>query len=369
MANLKLGPGHNLETGLGAAPILNSVRTRCISPENITGEKNMGGHESSPLGVSRKGSPSITLMGDCATMLGDIRGCGVIQRIWFSLPECEHVRANALRDIVLRIYWDDEKKPSVECPLGDFFCCGFARRTQINSLPIVVAPAGGFNCFFSMPFRRAARITVENQGERVEKFYYSIHYALLDLLPEDVGYFHAQWRRDNQTEKGMDYTVLDGVTGRGKFMGMYVAYMPLQRDWWGEGEVKFYIDDDTWPSICDGGLENYFGGRFLRQHHRMVEPALFMTPFMGYPFASMPVPVDEEEYAESLSGMHGMYRFHVYDPIAFDKNLRVTIQQIGSSEGTMFERCDDISTVAYWYQLEPHGTFPKLPAQTERVPR
>ena len=178
--------------------------------------------------------------------LADIEGPGVIQHIWITVDsKTSEGDCFVLRDLIMRMYWDGEENPSVEVPLGDFFCCGFGQECIVNSAIITVVPSRGLNSYFAMPFHKHARITIENQHKKSNTgFFYQIDYCLYDSLPEDTSYFHAQWRRQAITEIGKDYVILDNVKGSGHYVGTYLGLSALQRYWWGEGEVKFYIDGD-----------------------------------------------------------------------------------------------------------------------------
>lgn len=359
--------------GLSTLPLVNNARTRSINAENVTGSKGDGGKEASNLGVGRKGRPCIKLhKGETAT-LAEIDETGVIRHFWMTVTDRTHEGCFVLRDLILRIYWDHEETPSVEVPLGDFFCNGFAARCDVNSLPIVVNPVGGMNCYFQMPFREGARITIENQhAADIEHFFYQISYEILDELPQEAAYFHAQWRREPITTVGKDYTILDGVKGRGQYVGTYLAWAALERYWWGEGEMKFYMDGDVeWPTVCGTGAEDYFGGAwaFSRKRDGKLVEHTYCTPYLGYPFYSNKDTTLPDNFADDCVPMRGLYRWHVLDPIRFEKDLRVTIQQIGVCNRGLFERQDDISSVAYWYQLEPHHEFPALPSKEKRWPR
>lgn len=364
---------YGLGFGLSTAPLITSGKTRSISAENPKGEVGAGGKEASNLGVGRKGRPCITLPKGMTTTLVDIQGTGVIQHFWITVTDKTEKGYFVLRDLVLRMYWDDEENPSVEVPLGDFFCNGFGTRCKVNSLPIVVNPTGGMNCYFPMPFRKSAKITIENQhATDVNGFFYQFTYTLVDKLPDEIGYFHAQWRRENITTLGKDYTILDGVKGKGQYVGTYLAVASLGRYWWGEGEIKFYIDGDKdWPTICGTGTEDYFGGAwcFYEKRDGKIVETTYCTPFLGYPFYSKTDDTKAEVFGEDCVPMHGLYRWHLLDPIRFEKDLRVTIQQIGHDGRGLFERTDDVSSVAYWYQTEPHSKFPLLLPAEQRWPR
>ena len=360
---------------LGALPLLKSGQSRSINWENRTGEKSKACIEASGLGPSRKGSPCIRAIRSGETVvLGEIDGPGVIQHIWMTVTDQTPSGRFVLRDLVLRMYWDYEATPSIECPLGDFFLNGFARGCEVNSLPVAVNPKRGMNSFIPMPFHSHALITLENQhaGE-VPAFFYQIDYCLTEL-PRDIGYFHAQWRRQKFTEPGKDYVLLDQVNGRGHYIGTYLALTTLERYWWGEGEFKFYIDGDSeYPTQCSTGTEDYFGGAwsfggYTDERGYMMEKT-YCTPYMGFPFYSRDDTFHSDYYNRDCPPMRGFYRWHIVDPILFQKDLRVELQQIGVCELGLFERSDDVASVSYWYQSEPHGIFPMLPAVRERWPR
>jgi len=345
----------NLNAGLGSLFLLSDEETRSISAENPTGEPGKGAMSvpeespSSDLGKGWKVRPCITLPAESITTLADIEGPGRIQHIWIT------VDPKAFRDSVIRFYWDGEKTPSIEVPLGDFFALGHALRYKVNSLPVAVNPSGGMNCYWPMPFEKGARITIENRRwEDIGGFFYQITYALGDV-PENSAYLHAQWRRSVTPRDCPRHTILDGIEGRGHYVGTFMAWTQLANGWWGEGEIKFYIDDDgEHPTICGTGTEDYFGGAWGFGD-------TFSTPFLGYPLW-------RKEPGEVPK--HGLYRWHVMDPIRFSRKLRVTIQALGWWPNHRFQPlADDIASVGYWYQTEPHGAFPALPTLAECFPR
>jgi len=347
----------NLNFCLGALPLLLKAKTRSISAENPKGEVGGGGKETpdaispaSRLGKGWKVRPCITLLKNSTTTLAEIKESGIIQHIWIT------VHPKAYRDCILRFFWDDEQFPSVEVPLGDLFANGHALRYNVNSLPVVVNPSGGFNCYFPMPFRKSCKITIENQRwEDIEGFFYQVSYALCDV-PKDSAYFHAQWRRSVTDFKKPEHIILDSISGEGHYVGTFLAWTQLSNGWWGEGEIKFFIDGDReYPTICGTGCEDYFGGAWG------FGGETYSTVFLGYPLY-------RKEPGEVFK--HALYRWHVLDPIRFEKNLRVTIQALGWwPDGKFQPLSDDIASVGYWYQREPHSRFPKLPAIEQRWPR
>jgi hypothetical protein len=349
---------HGLGTlGLGGVARLSRARTRSISAENPTGEKGKGGmavegtgaQAARDLGRGWKVSPSIQVPPESTVTLADIEGPGAIQHIWLTCHP-QHWRR-----MMFRAYWDGATAPSVAVPVGDLFCNGWCERANVASLPIAVNPAGGMNSYWPMPFRRAARITVQNVGPEPVVLYFQITYAL-DDVPDDLAYFHAQWRRSNPLPYMDVHTILDGVRGRGHYVGTYLAWGVNNTGWWGEGEVKFYLDGDgDFPTICGTGTEDYFGGAWNFEHPR-GEYGSYSTPFLGLPQVLRPDGLYRSQQR------FGMYRWHIPDPIRFEQDLRVTIQALGWRAGRRYLPLqDDIASVAYWYQTAPHAPFPELP--------
>jgi hypothetical protein len=345
-----------LPYGLFDIARLSNGKTRSISAENPKGEVGAGAKEvpdenspASMLGKGWKVRPCITLPKNSNTVLADIEGPGTIRHIWIT------VDPRAYRNCILRMWWDGEATPSVEVPLGDFFANGHGIRTNVNSLPIAVNPNGGFNSYWPMPFRKHARIEIESQDwEDIHGFFYQITYEL-DEVPDDAAYFHAQWRRTVTPIDNPQHTILDGVKGKGHYVGTYLAWTQLANGWWGEGEIKFFIDGDTeYPTICGTGTEDYFGGAWCFGE-------TFSTAFLGYPLWRK---------AEGEVPKHGLYRWHILDPIRFESDLRVTIQALGWWPNGKFQPLqDDIASVAYWYQTEPHAVFPPMLPVHLRWPR
>ena len=288
-----------------------------------------------------------------------------------TVTNCTDAGPYVLRDLVIRMYWDDEKEPSVESPLGDFFCCGFGMSCYVVSIPICVNPERGFNCYFPMPFQKKAKITIENQHpNKIEGFFYEFDYLLNPNFLGNFAYFHAQWRRTPITTLQKDYTILDNVFGRGHYIGTYIALTVLERCWWGEGEIKFYLDgDQEYPTICGTGMEDYFGGAWSFGTQLDGNEHLFCTPFMGYPFYSKHICFQNKYFNQDAPTMRGFYRWHIPERINFNETIRITLQQIGLNQDGLFERQDDLSSVAYWYQQEPHHAFSSFPHPKDRWPR
>ena len=355
-------PFNGLDIGPGSIARLSRAKSRSISPENFSGGKGQGGMATEgtgagsarELGQGWKVSPSIHIAPRQTVTLAAIDGPGAIQHFWNTVHP-EHWRR-----LILRMYWDGEPAPSVETPLGDFFCSGWCQRCNVSSLPIAVNPAGGFNSYWQMPFRQSARITIENlSDDEIRGYYYQIDFTLTDV-PEDCGYFHAQWRRSNPLPYREVHTLLDGVRGWGHYVGTYLAWGVNNNGWWGEGEVKFYLDGDSeFPTICGTGTEDYFGGAWNFEHPK-GEYGVFTTPYLGLPQVIRPDGLYQSQQR------FGMYRWHLPDPIRFEEDLRVTMQALGwratmDGKRRYLPLQDDISSVACWYQAEPHARFPDLP--------
>jgi len=352
--------------GMGSSSLwrLSKAKTRSLSAENLNGEKGKGGmategtgaRAATGLGQGWKVNPCIQVGAQKTVTIADIRGPGAIQHIWMT------VHPSTWRRLVLRMYWDGEKTPSVETPLGDFFCMGWCERANINSLAVCVNPAGGFNSYWEMPFRKSARITVENLStEEIRGFFYQITYALAEA-PEDAAYFHAQWRRDNPLPFKTDHVIVDGIKGWGHYVGTYIAWGVNNCRWWGEGEAKFFIDGDTqFPTICGTGTEDYFCGAWDFEQPE-GQYCVFSSPYSGLPQVISPDGLYRSQQR------FGMYRWHITDPIRFEKDLTVTIQALGwrNREGDFARYLplqDDIASVGFWYQEEPHAKFPVLPGK------
>lgn len=341
---------------LGNLARLSSARTRSISAENFTGEKGKGGMATEGTGASRAGdlgpgwkiSPSVRIGPGETFELADIREPGAIQHIWMT-------PTGPWRFSILRIYWDDCATPSVECPVGDFFACGWGKFAQVSSLAVCVNPGSAFNCYWEMPFRKRCRMTMTNLGDEAMTLYYQIDYTLTEV-PDDVAYFHAQFRRVNPLPYKEVYTILDGVKGRGHYVGTYMAWGVNNTGWWGEGEIKFYLDGDEYPTICGTGTEDYFCGSYNFENRETRQYQEFTTPYSGLPQVIRPDGLYQSQQR------FGLYRWHIMDPIRFEQDLRVTIQALGwRSGGRYLPLQDDIASVAYWYQTLPPAAFPPLP--------
>lgn len=358
---------------LGTLPLLGAGETRSVCPENPTGGKGKGGmaipNPADPdlpfsaaavdLGRKWKVRPFIKPKAGETVTIMDVEGPGIIQHIWMASER--NWRGNG-RATILRFYWDEEPTPSVEAPLTDFFAVGHDLFAPVNSLPVVVNAASALNCYWPMPFGKRARITLTNErSQPMSLFTYQITYQKLPL-PDNAGRFHAQWRRSVTPRHAPEHVILDGVKGEGQYVGTFLAWTQLGSGWWGEGELKFFLDGDKdFPTIAGTGTEDYFGASY-------GFPELYSTPFLGNTLKH--------------SGQDGppkwsLYRWHVLDPISFKRDLKLTIQALGwyptpppHQPGSRYRPLeDDVASLAFWYQREPHAPFPKFPELAARWPR
>ncbi|GAB3777120.1 DUF2961 domain-containing protein [Spirosoma horti] len=359
------GAFNGLDMNLGNLSRLSNAKTRSISPENFTGEKGKGGMDdltdtrpnhanakeaARDLGRGWKVNPFIRIKAGETFTLADVQGPGAIQHIWMT-------PTGNWRFSILRVYWDDEPTPSIEVPVGDFFGMGWGEYAQLNSLPVSVNPGSAFNCYWQMPFRKRCRITMENINEKDPmNLYYQIDYTLTDV-PDDMAYFHAQFRRTNPNPYKKDITLLEGIKGKGQYVGTFLAWGVNNNGWWGEGEIKFFMDGDTdFPTIAGTGTEDYFCGSYNFDRGGQYIP--FSTPYVGLHQVTKP------DGTYKSQQRFGMYRWHIMDPIRFEKDLRVTIQDLGwRSGGRYLPQMSDVSSTVFWYQAEPHAPFPKLPTK------
>lgn len=354
-------PFNGLGLGLGNLSRLSSAKSRSISPENFTGEKGRGGmskdgpalHAAKHLGGQGwKVSPYVRIKPGETFTMAQIDGSGAIQHIWMT-------PAGNWRFSILRMHWDGEEHPSVEAPVGDFFGMGWGSYAQLSSLAVTVNPGSAFNCYWEMPFRKAAKITMTNLDDKEMVLYYQIDYTLTDV-PADAAYFHAQFRRVNPLPEKSVYTILDGAKGRGHYVGTYMAWGSNKPGWWGEGEIKFYLDGDTdFPTICGTGTEDYFCGSYNFENQATRQYQEFNTPYAGLHQAIRPDGLYRSQQR------FGLYRWHIMDPVRFEQDLRVTIQALGWGADGYKALKDDIASVAFWYQTEPHAPFPKLPPRAD----
>lgn len=348
---------NGLGLNLGNLSRLSGARTRSISAENFNGAKGAGGMATEgtgancarDLGRGWKLSPSVRIKAGETFTVADIRESGAIQQIWMT-------PTGPWRFSILRIYWDDQEQPSVECPVGDFFGLPWGSYAPLSSLPVCVNPGSAFNCYWEMPFRQRCRITLSNIGTDDMTLYYQVNYTLTEV-PADCAYFHAQFRRTNPLPFKQDYTLLEGVRGRGHYVGTVMGWGVNNTGWWGEGEIKFFMDGDKeWPTICGTGTEDYFCGSYNFENQATKQYQEFTTPYAGLHQVIRPDGLYKAQTRFSL------YRWHIMDPIRFEQDLRVTIQALGwRSGGRYLPLQDDLCSTAFWYQTLPTAPFPALP--------
>jgi hypothetical protein len=354
---------NGIDVGLNNLFRLSDAKTRSISPENFNGAKGKGGMAisgtgsgaSRELGQGWKVSPSVVIKAKTIFTVAEVDSSGCIQHIWMT-------PTGNWRYSILRFYWDDETTPSVEVPVGDFFGMGWGQYSPLNSLAVCVNPGSAFNCYWPMPFKKKCKITLENIDEKDMVIYYQVDYILTDV-PSDAAYFHAQFRRVNPLPYKQTYVLVDSIKGKGQYVGTYLAWGVHNNSWWGEGEIKFYMDGDTdFPTICGTGTEDYFCGSYDFDTRKKNAAGVMETNFTEFstPYSGLHQVIRGDGHYNSQQRF-GLYRWHITDPIRFEKNLKVTIQALGWRDGNRYLPLqDDISSVVFWYQTEPHGAFPKL---------
>ena len=336
------------------------VQTRSISAENPTGAKGQGamadpaqqeGHSWScarKLGKGWKVAPCISLEAGKTVLLGEIQGPGRITHIWCATEQ------HKMRHARLRIYWDGMDQPSIHSPLGDVFCNAWASSPNLQSLAVSVAPKGGHNLWIPMPFRKSARIELENTGQDSLNIYYQIDYEREEIHPDEM-YLHCQFQLSAPLKPLANHTILNEVVGRGHFLGTYVAWQVTNPGWWGEGEMKFFIDGDgAHPTICTTGTEDYFGGAWNFEHPK-GRYGEFSHPYQGFHDVS----AGKKIYKRYQK--FGLYRFHLTDPITFHENFRATIQSLGWDNSIQprvyLHQRDYISSLSWWYQETPQASL------------
>ena len=352
-----MGKHHGLAGSMSSLHRLADAQTRSISAENFTGAKGGGGMATEgsgancarELGQGWKISPCVSVPAHSKFTVAAIEGSGALQHIW--MTPTGHWRYS-----ILRIWWDDQEQPSVECPIGDFFACGWGQYAQVTSLPICVNPGSAFNCYWPMPFRKSAKITVTNDSDQeCRSFYYYVDWQKHQSLPDTTAYFHAMYRQEYPCVMGQNYLLAD-IAGKGHYVGTIQSVYMMSPGWYGEGDDFFCIDGETEPSLRGTGTEDYFcDGWGLREQD---------GPFYGAPL-----------WEGMKTGDRGTaYRWHLTDPIVFNQSLRAEIEHKGSQgfpdgkTSGCIERDDLMSSVAFWYQTEPHKRWPALPPGAARLP-
>lgn len=297
-------------------------------------------------------------------VLLDEKGPGLITHIWMTFlgPEpqdwAKQGAANH-QEMLLRIYWDGRARPAVEVPVGDFFANCFGKRSEVTSLPVIVEDADSYNCYWPMPFRKSARIEIVNQSQKqISLLYYNIDWIKKDRLPRNTPYFHAQYHQEYPVRSGQDYVILE-TRGKGHYVGTVLAVRTRSPAWFGEGDEKIYIDGEAKPSIWGTGTEDYFLSAWGLKTTG--------TPYFGVPcFDQWGI----------VGGHTSAYRWHLSDPIVFEKGIKVTMEHwgwISPDENPQYkstswnEREDDYASVAYWYQTGEPTFAVRAPHARERV--
>lgn len=337
--------------------LITDSETFAFSAENPTGTRGGG----SQGGDCTKLRPTVKIPAGETVTLVDTDGPGVIQHMWFTGYIGHH--------FIFRIYWDGCENPSVEAPLSAFFGCAYdenfidrdGKYPVLNSALILVAPGRGYNSFFEMPFKKHCRITMENRGDKDEDLYYIIT-GCHTAVPENIGYFHASYRQEHPVMKGRSYTIIDGIEGKGQFVGVTLATgMNGNNTCWVEGEARMYIDDDRYPSVHYTGTEDYFGGSYGFGNDIIIKNYQTFSGLYNGLYAIMGSNSDWYNGQQRFL----LYRFHVNDPIHFSEGFRMTIDNLGWTG----PRYDDYTSVAYWYQTLPGAKLKELPTDREMTMR
>lgn len=350
------------------------IETRWASGENPTGAKGAGGAANG----GRKGSPTVPIRAGESRVLAQATGSGTVRRIWMTFPDRS---PHMLRGLRLEMYWDGASTPAVSAPVGDFFGIGLGRTAVFESAFFSNPEGRSFNAVVPMPFRTGMRIVMVNEsGRNLDELFYDVDYTLGDRHPASALYFHAHWRRERQTTLQRDYEILPRITGRGRYLGTNIGVTvdtaTYFNTWWGEGEVKVFLDGDReLPTLAGTGAEDYIGTAWGQGR--------FADLYQGSPIA------DEKAMQWAF------YRYHVHDPVFFQRDIRVTIQQIGYlaphsrdrivqagrplyragpgrvemdlTKDGKFERADDYSSTVYFYFERPDSPLPPIAAVAERV--
>ena len=327
------------------------LESRSISFENPAGEPGQGGQTASQLGVGRKGFPAKGIEPGETVILCDITGPGTIRHIWITGGIKDNTKA--LRSMVVRAYWENQEHPSVECPLGDFMGNAHAKVNSYQSAVHSTGINSALNIWLPMPFTENAKMTLTNEGDETVTIFYQVDYTIGDRHPEKLGRLHVCFLRQNPTTMKEDFEILPQRKGEGRFIGTVLGIRTLTGNWWGEGEIKIYMDGDTeFPTICGTGSEDYV----------CLSYGMQQTPF-AYHGCSW-----------NQEGFISMYRWHLPDPIYWKEECRITIQQIGwsreSQEETgsaLYERQDDWSSATFWYEPVPSARLPAFPDLDSRV--
>jgi hypothetical protein len=320
--------------------------TRSISFENPTGAPGEGGKAKSTLGVGLKGAALRYLKPGETVQLADIEGPGTIRHIWMTIDQ----KPELMRKMVIRGWWEGQDHPSIECPFGDFFGCSHGKVTGYQSAAHSVSASGGMNCWLPMPFVKRAKFTITNESDEFVHLYMQITYTSGDKHPDDVGRMHVLFRREDPTTKGKDFEILPLRKNKGRYLGTVLGVRSLNKDrWWGEGEVKMFMDGDKeFATVVGTGTEDYVGLAWG------LEKSTFL-----YNGCSL----NEKDFFT-------LYRWHLPDPITWQKECRITIQQLAWPKEGVSYTSDDWCCSTFWYEptpSEPLPPFPDIKARTENI--
>lgn len=364
-----IAPAQN-NTTLDLYNLNTKMESRSICFENPTGEPGQGGKAAHPqMGVGRKGAPSKRLKPHEEVTLCDIKSSGTIRHIWmagdFSVNGFvkDTTQRKLMRSTVIRAYWDGQDYPSIECPLGDFMGLAHSKVTSYASAVHTVGECAALNFWLPMPFRKSARITLTNESEAEFTLYYQMDYTINDKHQKDVGRLHVCFRRENPTTLKKDFEILPKRTGKGRFIGAVIGVRALYPGWWGEGEIKMYMDGDKeFPTICGTGSEDWVGLSWG------IQQTTFPYHGCNLNYKSNVVTRVKDYVTKEEKDMNreyvSMYRWHLPDPIYWKKECRITMQQIACC---IYEREDDWSTATFWYESVPSAPLPAIPSVEERT--
>ena len=340
-----------VENGGSLYDLGTTLESRSASFENPTGAPGEGGQAASKLGVGRKGFPAKNIVSGETVVLCDVEASGSIRHIWMTGSFKDN--PIALRTMVVRAYWENQEHPSIECPLGDFMGSALAKINAYQSAVHSTGVNAALNIWLPMPFKEHAKITLTNEGEGDVTVFYQVDYTIGDEHPEELGRLHVCFLRENPTSLTKDFELLPLRTGKGRFIGTVLGIRSFEEHWWGEGEIKIYMDGDReFPTICGTGSEDYVCLSYGMQE----------TPYLYH------------GCSWNRDGFISMYRWHITDPIYWKEECRITIQQIGydhtriESTGTaLYERQDDWSSATFWYEPVPSARLPGFPDLESRT--
>ena len=364
-----------------------NIQTRWYTPENQSGEKGEAGKSN----FGRKGYPFVVVKPGESIIMADIKGNGTIRRIWSTTEPFDD--PEVLRGYKLEIFWDGADKPAVQVPMGDFYCHTFGKMTKFENIFFACPEARSYNCYIPMPFKKSAKIRLTNESKKIMRIFYEINCTLGENHGDDIMYFHSSWRRENFTKAREDFTILPKISGTGRYLGCNIGMRQnpaMKSFWFGEGEVKVFLDgDEKRPTLCGTGTEDFIGTGWGQGQ--------FDDLYQGCQYVS-------EQGDGSFKTFYGFYRFNAPDPIYFHKDIKVTIQALGGANAkhllqdmkanpkqkymkagkgnnfftqkevedlgdgfVLVEREDDYCATAYWYMDCPTNSLPELAPLKERI--